>query len=38
LKAKAGEDKDLYEGYIEEFGKQGREAISELDEYLAGLE
>ena len=38
LKAKAGEDEDLYEGYIKEFVSQGKEAVSELDDYLAELD
>lgn len=34
LKAKAGEDKHLYEGYIDDYIVHTREAISELNEYL----
>lgn len=37
LKGKAGEDKHLYEDYINNFTMQTREALAELDEYLKGL-
>jgi len=37
LKAKAGEERDQYEGYIEDYISQTSEAISELNEYLKVL-
>ncbi|TFH39144.1 MAG: Hpt domain-containing protein [Bacteroidia bacterium] len=37
LKAKAGEEKHLYKGYIDDYLLQTAEAISELNEYLKAL-